>query len=691
MFYQSADTHGQVYAARTVIEEKLEKKLPLDEKTVIVLPSSDTLFPVLRQGLAGIDESSYNISLGYPLFRTPVYGFINALMDVVSAMEDNRVYVPHYLRFVLHPYTKNIYFDGHSEITRIIFHTIEEFLLANRTRTFVTLSEIEDNEQIVTSVLDHVSGEDNALTPDRIRDHIRTIHHHTIGRFIGFENVKDFAERGITILSYIYQNSTARQHPLFHPFSEAFINSLETLAGSLMKDIAFSSQGSYFLFLRKYIATIHTPFEGTPVRGIQVLGFLETRCLHFDTVLLMDTNEEVIPDTQKEDTLLPHKARQMLGLPTYTERDQLTAYYFDLLVRGAGEVHIFFSENEKKEKSRFVEKLLWEKQKRDQTKESKQYINLIQYRVKLENKSPRAIQKTESVAAFLSDFLFTATALDSYLRCPAQFYYSYVLNLGKKDEMTGDIQRSDTGTFVHRVLTQYLSRRKGVPLREKDLNVHEMYRLIDTLFSESYGKNPAGAVYLLKKQLTRHLGDFLLRYYLPLVRKETVTILETEHDLRSQENFFRFRGRLDCIEKRGDTVFIIDFKTGSSMNRLKTSINNIEPLQRDTWSHAIGSLQLPCYLMLYSGHTGADIRGLNGMFLLLGRTVLQKDTIELPLFESDCDPVESFGILKQVIMSLIREIQDQSHPFIPTTLKKELCPSCDFRYLCGTQWHIRQR
>jgi hypothetical protein len=79
------------------------------------------------------------------------------------------------------------------------------------------------------------------------------------------------------------------------------------------------------------------------------------------------------------------------------------------------------------------------------------------------------------------------------------------------------------------------------------------------------------------------------------------------------------------------------------------------------------------------------------MFLLLGRTILQKDTIELPLFESGCDPVKSFGILKQVIISLIREIQDRSHPFIPTPQKKELCPSCDFRYLCGTQWYIQQR
>jgi hypothetical protein len=109
-FYSSPDTHGQVLALGKILGTKLETGDPLDEKTVIVLPSSETLFPLVRQGLSIVPEDAYNVSLGYPLHRTPVFGFLNNLMELVNSMDGDRIYIPDYLKFVLHPYTKNIYF-----------------------------------------------------------------------------------------------------------------------------------------------------------------------------------------------------------------------------------------------------------------------------------------------------------------------------------------------------------------------------------------------------------------------------------------------------------------------------------------------------------------------------------------------------------------------------------------------------
>lgn len=65
-FYSSPDTHGQVYALGKIVGAVNESKEGLDERTVVVLPSSDTLFPLIRQGLTVIEEKDYNISLGYP-------------------------------------------------------------------------------------------------------------------------------------------------------------------------------------------------------------------------------------------------------------------------------------------------------------------------------------------------------------------------------------------------------------------------------------------------------------------------------------------------------------------------------------------------------------------------------------------------------------------------------------------------
>ena len=77
------------------------------------------------------------------------------------------------------------------------------------------------------------------------------------------------------------------------------MQSLDTLARSLMREMAFEKTTSYFTLFRRYLMTCTTPFEGTPVRGLQVLGVLETRNLSFDRVFVLDVNEEVLPDTRK--------------------------------------------------------------------------------------------------------------------------------------------------------------------------------------------------------------------------------------------------------------------------------------------------------------------------------------------------------------------------------------------------------
>ena len=683
-FYSSPDTHGQVFALGSILKEKSEKAGLLNERTTIVLPSSETLFPLLRQGMTCIDKDDFNISLGYPLHRTPVFGFLNNLMELTGSMEDDRIYVPDYMKFILHPYIKNIYCRGNAEITRIMFHTIEETLQKSRTRVFATLSEIENNEKILNGITEKLRQEEEGMTRAEVREHLRMIHHNTIEKFLSFRDIGDFATKCTELLTFVFNNSTARLHPLFFPFSESFIRALDTVSKSLMKDMSFMDRTSYFTFFRKYIMTGHVPFPGTPLKGIQILGFLETRNIRFDTVFILDANEEVIPDTSKEDTLLPFKAREILKLTTYLDRDKLSAYYFDNLVRSAREVHIFFVENDTRERSRFVERLLWERQKRDRSTRASDYVQAVQYRVKLGNDSPAGIPKTDTVVSFLKDFTYSATVLDTYLNCPLQFYYSYVLDLGKKEEITGEIERADVGKFVHRVLSSYFSRRLNRVLKEADIDLEEMDNLIEDLFGKQYGTNPTGAVYLLKNQIKEHLRDYLSKYRIPLIKEKKVTIIGVEEPIEATLNSYKLKGRLDVVEKRDGNICIVDYKSGSYAKNLKINFGELDPDNRDSWDEAVGSLQLPFYLILYSERHGTRIEDLRGMFLLLGRSLINKE-IELPLFERDNEGSQ-FNGLRTVILGLLEEIVDSAIPFVATSNRKNSCPRCDFQYICGTQW-----
>jgi CRISPR/Cas system-associated exonuclease Cas4 (RecB family) len=683
-FYSSPDTHGQVFALGSIFRENYKKKGLPAEKTAIVLPSSETLFPLLRQGVTCIDKDDFNISLGYPMHRTPVFGFLNNLMELIASMEDDRMYVPDYMKFVLHPYVKNIYFRGNAEMTRIMFHTIEETLQKFRTRMFAALPEIEKNEKMLNGIIEKLRQEKDGMTRTEIREHLRMIHLNTIEKFLSFRDIGDFATKCTELLTFVFNNSTARLHPLFSPFSESFIRALDTVSKSLMKDMSFTDRTSYFTFFRKYIMTGHVPFPGTPLKGIQILGFLETRNIRFDSVYILDANEEVIPDTSKEDTLLPFKAREILKLPTYLDRDKLSAYYFDNLIRGAREVHIFFVENDTRERSRFVESLLWEREKRDGSIRTSDCVQAVQYKVKLGNDTPGGVPKTDRVVSFLKDFTYSGTALDTYLNCPLQFYYRYVLDLGKKEEITGEIERADVGKFVHRVLSSYFARRLNRVLKEADIDLEEMDKLIDDLFGREYGTNPTGAVYLLKAQIKEHLRDYLLKYRIPLVKEKKVTVIGVEESIETTLNSYKIKGRLDVVEKRDSNICIVDYKSGSYTKNLKTNFGKLDPDSRDSWDEAIGSLQLPFYLILYSERHGIKIEYLRGMFLLLGRFSINKE-IELPLFETD-DEGTKFDVLKTVILGLLEEIVDQDVPFGAASNRKNSCPKCDFQYICGTQW-----
>jgi len=684
-FYRSPDTHGQVFALSRILKNMLDEGIPLDEKTVIVLPSVETLFPLFHHSLAILKAEDFNISLGYPLQRTPIYGFLNSLMELVTSMEGERVYVPDYLNFVLHPYTKNIYCNGSSEVTRIMFHTIEEGLTSSRTKKFLTLPEIEEDEALYEKIMGRLSKEETGNTEEILRGHLKTIHQNTIEKFLSFKNVQDFAQKSIDILIFIFNHSTARLHPLFYPFSEAFIQSLETISKSLMKDLGFTDARSYLTLFRKYLATRYTPFEGTPIRGLQVLGVLETRNLTFDRVFILDMNEEVIPDTRKEDTLLPFRVREILGLPTYVDRDKLSAYYFETLWKGAKEVHLFSIESDEKEKSRLVERLLWERQRMDRQKDSGFYIKSVQYRVNLENKNPAEITKSNETVKLLRNHTYSATSLDTYLRCQLQFYYQYVLMIDRKEEVAERIERADIGKFVHTALSRFFEKRKGFTLKEKDLNLKEMDSLIDGLFEKDYGKDPIGEAYLLKRQIKTRLEDFLKNYTLPVIREYPITVLDVEHSLLIEKNSFMLKGRLDHMEERGDKIFIIDYKTSSNPDYLRINFEKLDLNRRETWSNAIGSLQLPFYLLLYSKAYDKRVEELDGLFLLLGRMAINKE-IEVSLFEDSENRMEKFELLETVIFKLLREIIDPVSPFEPARDRKELCPDCDFKYICGTQW-----
>ncbi|MBI5632539.1 MAG: PD-(D/E)XK nuclease family protein, partial [Nitrospirae bacterium] len=232
--------------------------------------------------------------------------------------------------------------------------------------------------------------------------------------------------------------------------------------------------------------------------------------------------------------------------------------------------------------------------------------------------------------------------------------------------------------------------KQGRPLTLEDLSEEVMHAMIAVKFRKEYGPDAVGSLHLLKMQILRHLRDFLKGYQAAMLEQGQIELLELESDLKITWNDFVLKGRLDRVEKRGDRIYIIDYKTQAGDSYLRIRHDRLDPDDRATWYAAIGSLQLPLYLLLLSEARGFPVEQVTPLFLFLGRVRLNKD-IESPLFKEGDEILEAFDALKQVIQGLLREIIDPDVPFSPAQDLKAACPLCDFRFICGTQWIVKKR
>jgi ATP-dependent helicase/nuclease subunit B len=680
-YHKCPDTHGQIFGLTGIVKKKLDNGTKFSERQVIVCPSPDTLFPLIQQTISLLEKDDYNISMGYPFSKSPLYGFFTALMDAITSRDGERYYAPDYLRFVLHPYTKNILIDGSAETTRILFHTIEEYLIERKSLTFFQLDTIESDATLFETIAVRVSDEERSYTADELRDHLHEIHNRTLRAFEAFGNVGSAARTCMETLSFIRKKSTAHRHPLFHHFSTNLMNALRDLTGSLLADTSFESTPGYFALLRHFFEEVSAPFPGTPLGGLQVLGFLETRNITFDSVYFLDANDDVLPAAKHDEYLVPTGLRKTLGLPTYKDRERLSEYYFDVLIRNAKEVDFFHIEKDKKEKSRFLEKMIWEEEKKKAHIDS----SVVQYAIKLDNREPDPVRKTDRIVSQLKRLSYSATALDTYLTCPLQFYYSYVLNLSEKDEISDEIENIEIGSIVHEILRRYFIGRKGEMLGRETLPVEEMDRVIDEYFSELYGTEIGGPVYILKKQVTRKMREYIADYQIPMCERHRITVLDVETSLRIEKNGYTLRGRIDRIERRDDAIHILDYKISANDSYLRIRTDKLDIGDRESWYNAIGSLQLPVYTHLYATAFSTDIHVPQPAFLLLGQQSLGEES-ECGLYDHSESPADDAALLGKILFALLDEITDPATPFEPTDDPANTCPSCPYRTICGTQW-----
>lgn len=233
--------------------------------------------------------------------------------------------------------------------------------------------------------------------------------------------------------------------------------------------------------LLELVRAERVPFEADPLTGLQVLGMLETRLLHFSTVHLLDMTEDRLPGAPIRNPLLPDSLRAVLGLPDTRRRDQLAAYTFHRLIAGARDVFLYWQEgvqpsglfDGKKERSRLVEELIWEEEQRAgrRFKAGESPLRAACPVIRPPARQRRSVTKGPETRAALEAVLarpWSPTRIDAYLTCPLRFYYETVCGLAPLEEINEGDDPAAVGDLAHATLRDWYALWKGRTLDLRD-------------------------------------------------------------------------------------------------------------------------------------------------------------------------------------------------------------------------------
>lgn len=280
-----------------------------------------------------------------------------------------------------------------------------------------------------------------------------------------------------------------------------------------------------FYLLSRMVGSGKIQFEGMPLQGLQVMGLLETRALDFDKVIVLSMNDKVMPSQAHRRSFITDSMRRAYGMPLSNSDEKRYAYWFYRLLSRTDEAALVYD-------SRVGEGMRSGGKSRYLLQLEKLYAREgmgIEKRTFTLGSSPRereAVKKTEHVMDMIRLFSaekkdlpegeeprnLSASALQTYLKCPLQFYYRYVL--GYKDDPipSGCIDQITQGNIFHNVmLNLYFAKdeqRKFIPggktfTKEQLQAMHDDDALLNRLMRRAVNKEYNGLKE--KKDLDRPL------------------------------------------------------------------------------------------------------------------------------------------------------------------------------------------
>ena len=451
--------------------------------------------------------------------------------------------------------------------------------------------------------------------------------------------------------------------------------------------------------LEQLLAVGSIPFEGAPLEGLQVMGFLETRTLTFDYVIMLNVQEGDLPKSSHTTTLIPDMLRRAFGMTTYRTEDDTNAYHFYRLIQGAKEVYLLQDTRPKSissmEPSRYVDQI--------------RYLTNLQlqesaYADPLEARDETVSQITgqdEEVRHYLEQLAsgkrtFSPSDLITYYKCPYQFYLKKIKGVGEPRPEPGVVTQIELGSIVHEYLELFykgLVQKPGDIITRDQLEHKVSRQMLTDIYKEVVSDKSAPDEILLT-DLERYIYKALEIDRLLLGESGTLQLLASETKMMNvtfewDEHTIHMTAQPDRVDKVcGGVCRIVDYKTGIIKQPKK-----LKKLDSDTltsWrfhknNYKLGGYMLQSYLyaLLYAQEVKGGIQKVNGglqevqptLYSLAPAVPASEGAI---YFESPKD----LDVIRKIVLEYLNQLVNPKNHFYQTSVQN-ICNECNYRTICG--------
>ncbi|MDR0681275.1 MAG: PD-(D/E)XK nuclease family protein [Dysgonamonadaceae bacterium] len=639
-----------------------------------VVLCNESILPVVMHAISPEKVENVNITMGFPITQTSISSFLQVVTEMQIKgyrASDQSFWYRQVLPVLRHPYTSLIFPEANE---------VEKELIKSNL-FFPTQEQLKD-KLLFSYASDTLSLAQYLLTL------IQKIGH-------AHENETLFT----STYNGLYQESIFQAYKV-----------VNRLYGLLSSENWKLEKLTFLRLLKKLLATVQIPFHGEPVKGLQIMGVLETRALDFKNVLMFDVNEGFMPGSVDENTFIPQFLRIYFEMNTIDHQDSIYAYYFYRLIQRAENITLVYNTDKtqtgKAEMSRFLLQLLIDPQLKNKIKRFS-----LQSSIKPWQSEPIKIEKKDALLETLKNkydlntskeaYRLSPTALNSFINCSYKFYLEYIKGLREKEELAAELDNSVFGSIFHRA-AEYLYLKIGdnqcaelqapLTVHYSDFDdylehPHLIRNLVLMAFEKEYfkGRKVVEEDFNGEQLINFHVICKMLERLILFDRRRTPFIirgLEWEvsglFSLEKRNILLNIGGIIDRLEEKEGKYYILDYKTSGKAKDYKT-LEDLFEQKNDRASHIFQTFVYASALLQKEHFNGPVIPGLIYM-----QQAGKEDYSPVVLY--DKEPIEDFRNLetdfKQLLLNKVDELFDPAVPFQQTDATKT-CEYCSFREMCN--------